>query len=300
MNIINKILCYCCSKTEQNLLTHLNDKMYLKMIYRIRMGIKLNLKKPITFNEKLQWLKIHDRKSAYTTMVDKYQVKKFISKKIGKEYVIPTLGIWNKFEEIDFSSLPEQFVLKCTHCGGVYICKDKSSLNINDIKKKINSTLKKNYFWHLREWPYKNVPPKIIAEEYIKNDDAEQIDNSLIVYKVFCFDGKPYILQVIQNDKRPNETIDYFDTEWNLLKLKQNFPNSKTHLKKPQKLDEMLNLSHKLSKGIPFLRVDWYISNNELLFSEFTFYSDAGMAEFEPKEWDYKLGEMIKLKRVKK
>ena len=300
MKFPKKVLIYAINKAENNILKLMSDKLYLKMLYRLNLGKKLDFENPNTFNEKLQWLKIYDRNPQYTQMVDKYEVKKYIENKIGAEHVIPTLGIWNSFDEIDFDLLPNQFVLKCTHCGGVYICKDKSTWNTKEIAKKINISLRKNYFWHVREWPYKNVLPRIIAEEYIANDEQEYKDNSLIVYKVFCFGGEPYLLQVIQNDKRKDETIDYFDTEWNLLDLKQNFPNSKVHLEKPQQLSRMLELSRNLSQGMAFLRVDWYIKNETLLFSEFTFYSDAGMAKFEPADWDEKLGEMIDLKGFEK
>lgn len=300
MNFPKKVLLYAINKAEDNILKLMSDKLYLKMLYRLNIGKKLDFKIPKTFNEKLQWLKIHDRNPKYTQMVDKYEAKKYIENEIGKKHIIPTLGVWDNFDEIDFDSLPDQFVLKCTHCGGVYICKDKTNFNKQEIGKKIKSSLKKNYFWHVREWPYKNVHPRIIAEEYIANDEQEHHDNSLIVYKVFCFNGEPYLLQVIQNDKRKDETIDYFDTEWNLLDLKQNFPNSKIHLKRPEQLLEMLELSKKLSQNIAFLRVDWYIKKGTLLFSEFTFYSDAGMSKFEPSEWDEKLGEMINLKGIKK
>lgn len=274
------------------------DKILLRCLYKNRIGRNLNLKNPQTFNEKLQWLKLHNRKNSYTNMVDKYESKKIVEDRIGKEYVIPTLGVWNNFEDIDFTSLPQQFVMKCTHSGGVIVCKDKSRLNIEEVQSKINSSLNKNYFWHGREWPYKNVVPRIIAEEYITNDEEAHKDNSLIVYKVFCFDGQTELVQVIQNDKCDNESIDYFDTDWNLLELKQNFPNSEIHLEKPERFEEMLELSSKLSKGIPFLRVDWYVSNGRLLFSEFTFYSDAGTAAFEPEEWDYKLGQLIDLRDI--
>ena len=276
-----------------------SDSFFLKCLYKASVGKKLNLRHPHTFNEKLQWLKLHNKNPEYTDMVDKYEAKRIIEKTLGNEYVVRTLGVWDKYEDIEFNKLPEQFVLKCTHCGGVIICKNKEDFDFQKAEEKINSLLKKNYFWHAREWPYKNIKPRIIAEEYIENSEEAFKDNSLIVYKFFCFDGVPEIIQVIQNDKRSDESIDYFDTEWNLLKLRQNFPNSEVHLDKPKRFEEMLKLSSKLSKNIPFLRVDWYESNEKLLFSEFTFYSDAGTAAFEPEEWDYKLGKMIDLSKVK-
>lgn len=270
------------------------DRFFLKCLYKARLGKKLNLKNPKTFNEKLNWLKLHDRNPEYTEMVDKYAVKKYVSDRIGEEYVIGLLGVWDSFDKIDFEALPEQFVLKCTHSGGVVICRDKTKFDKDKAKNILESSLKVNYYNHGREWQYKNVPPMILAEEFIN----DQKNENLIVYKVFCFDGKPELIQVIQNDKTPDESIDYFDTEWGLLKLRQNFPNSDVHLEKPERFEEMLALSAKLSKGKVFLRVDWYVANGKLLFSEFTFHSDAGVAAFEPEEWDYRLGALIDLEKV--
>lgn len=256
------------------------------------MGKFPNLRNPETFNEKLQWLKLHDRKPEYSAMVDKHEVKKYIADRIGEKYVIPTIGVWERFEDIDFDKLPEQFVLKCTHdSGGLIICKDKNKLNIEAAKNKVNRSLGKNYYWHAREWPYKNVQPRILAEPFMKDGE----NDFLPVYKFMCFHGEPRIIQTIQNDKQPNESIDYFDTEWNLLELRQNFPNSEKPLLKPENLDEMCGLARKLSKGHAFLRVDFYVINGEIKFSEFTFYSDAGFSKFTPEFWDKTLGQWIDL-----
>lgn len=268
------------------------DEEYLSKLYEAKFGKKLDLKEPKTFNEKLQWLKLHDRKEKYTTMVDKYAVKKLIAEKIGKEHVVPTYGVWDNISQIDLNKLPSQFVLKTTHgCGGMIICKDKSQLDLKKDGKVLLRGLKRNYYYHVREWPYKNVQPRILAEKYLENDS----NAALIVYKVFNFNGIPKIIQVIQGDKTKNETIDYFDTEWNLLNLHQNYPNSQYHLPKPKELNEMLKLSSICSTHFPFLRTDWYIVGGQIYFSEFTFYSDAGMEPFYPEEWDLKLGEWIEL-----
>ncbi|MBQ8426733.1 MAG: glycosyl transferase [Clostridia bacterium] len=271
----------------------LSDKAYLKTYYKLKFNKKLNLKDPKTFNEKLQWLKLYDRKPEYSLMVDKYGVKKYIADKIGEEYVIPTLGVWDKFADIDFDSLPEQFVLKTTHdSGGVVICTDKSMFNIGKAKEKLTRSLKRNYFWRGREWPYKYVKPRIIAEELMRDGRYE----SLPVYKFFCFKGKAFIVQVIQNDKLSNETIDYFDREWNLLDLRQNYPNSSTPILKPNCFAEMLRIADTLaSVKKNFIRVDLYVVNEKIYFSEFTFFSDSGTAIFHPKCWDKKLGDMIEL-----
>ncbi|MBR0277326.1 MAG: glycosyl transferase [Clostridia bacterium] len=270
----------------------ISDMQYLKLFYRLKFNKELNLENPQTFNEKMQWIKLYDRKPEYTVMVDKYAVKKYIADKIGEEYVIPLIGVWDKYDDIDFAKLPNQFVLKATHnSGGLFICKDKSKFDEKEVKKIFDRALKQNYYYHMREWPYKNVPPKILAETYMEDKNTE----TLIVYKVFTFGGVPKIIQVIQNDKKENEAIDYFDTEWNLLDLKQNFENSDNPPTKPQCLQEILRLSGICSDGIPFVRVDWYVINGKLYFSEFTFFSDAGMEPFNPPHWDDTLGSWIEL-----
>jgi len=271
----------------------LSDEIYLKCLYRVRTGKKLDLKSPTRFNEKLQWLKLYDRKPLYTTLVDKYAVRQYIKDTIGEEYLIPLAGgPWESFDEIDFSALPSQFVLKCTHnSGGLIICRDKSTLDIDAARKKINKLLKRNYFFRGREWPYKNVPPRIIAEQYVTDGE----NDNLPVYKIFCFQGEPRIIQSIQNDKQSNESIDYFDTDWNLLKFRQNFPNSASPFARPAQLPAMLETARKLAKGMSFIRVDLYSINGEVKFSEYTFYSDSGTAKFEPDTWDLTLGQWLRL-----
>lgn len=273
----------------------LSDEAFLKKKYKVRFGKTLDLKNPKTFNEKLQWLKLHNRKPLFTTMVDKYAVKKYIAESIGEQYVIESFGVWDSFDDIEFAKLPNQFVLKCTHdSGGLVICRDKSKLDIELAKKRINKSLKRNYYLFGREWPYKDVKPRILAERYM-HDDSASAEDQLYVYKIMTFNGVPKIIQTIQNDKTVEETIDYFDTDWNLLNIKQNFPNSKKPLACPATLPIMLELAGRLGAGIPFVRVDFYEVNNQVYFSEFTFFSDSGMAKFEPEEWDYTLGSWIEL-----
>lgn len=271
----------------------INDKTYLKLLYYSKIGKKLNLNNPKTFNEKLQWLKLYDRKPEYTTMVDKFASKKFVADRIGEEYIVPCLGgPWYSFDEIDFDTLPEKFVLKTNHdSGGVVLCRDKKAFDREKAKAFLEKHLKREYYWLCREWPYKDVKPCIFAEEYMK--DAG--NDFLPVYKIMCFNGEPKIIQTIQNDKQPNETIDYFDTEWNVLPFRQNFPNSANPLPKPENLDKMLELAKVLTNGKNFIRVDFYVINGEIYFSEYTFFSDAGFAKFEPDEWDYTLGEWISI-----
>jgi hypothetical protein len=302
MNVLKKMGKYF--KCPAKIIVYLNqykigrlftDGFYLKCLYKARTGKKLNLKTPRTFNEKLQWLKLHNRKDEFTTMVDKYSAKRYVAEKIGEEYIIPTLGVWERFEDVDFDQLPNQFVMKCTHdSGGLVICRDKNTFDMDGARKKINSSLKRNYYWHGREWQYKNVPPKILVEKYM--EDEKNIGKSLDVYKILTFGGVPRIIQVIQNDKTAQEVIDYFDCDWKLLDLKQNYPNSTQPLKRPRNLEHMLDLSARMSQGFPFLRVDFYEINGKLYFSEFTFYSDSGTAAFSPPAWDDVLGSWIDLK----
>lgn len=272
----------------------LDDEDYLKRLYKIHFGHELDLKNPQTFNEKLQWLKLHNRKDAYTTMVDKHAAKGFVRSLCSEDEIkiAEELGCYESADDIDFNSLPDKFVLKTTHgCGGMVICKDKSKLDIPAIKKMLNDSLKDNYYTHCREWPYKNVPHRIIAEAFL----SDGVNDALPVYKFFCFNGEPHIAQVITNDKRPNETIDYIDMDYNKLKLKQNFPNSKHQLPKPKQFEKMKDICRILTKGIPFVRCDLYDVNGDIYFSEFTFFSDAGITPFHPKKWDLELGRMIEL-----
>lgn len=269
-----------------------SDQEYIRKIFKIQFDKEINLENPKTFNEKLNWLKLNDRKNLYTLMVDKYEVKKIVTNIIGQQYVAKCFGIWDSFDKINFNELPDTFVLKSTHnCGGVVIIKNKKEINMHNLKSFFDKQLSINYYWHCREWPYKNVKPRILAEEYIE-DCGRSV---LPVYKMFCFSGKVKIIQVIQNDKTSKETIDYYDEKWNLLQLRQNFPNSKTKINKPQNFDNMVTLAEKLSQNLPFIRVDLYSINKKILFSEYTFYSDAGFTKFYPNSWDKHLGDLIKL-----
>lgn len=273
------------------------DTPMLKLEYWLKINKPLHLNPPVTFNEKLQWLKLHDRKPIYTLMADKYEVREYIKNKIGEQYLVPIYGCWESVEEIPFDKLPNQFVLKCTHdSGSVILCSDKAKLDIDDAKKKLNKRLKKNPYWWAREWPYKNIKPRVIAEHFLKDGD----NDFLPVYKFFCFNGEPRIIQQIQNDKQPNETVDYFDTQWNRINMMQRFPNSTFPIRKPEKLEEMVAIARILAQETSFLRVDLYVINGEIKFSEHTFYTDAGFSIFEPESenWDSRLGEWIDLTTV--
>ena len=290
-----KILIYMNSA---HLLNWLPDEAFLRLLWKARFGIDLNLRAPQTFNEKMQWLKLYDRDPLHTVMVDKYAVKAYISPLIGAEHVIPTLGVWTDPEAIDFSVLPDRFVLKCNHTSGegLILCRDKSRLNREKAVLELKKALKDDYYYTYREWPYKDVPRKIIAEPYMEDRRAVSLGlDTLPVYKFFCFEGEPRIIQSIQNDKMSNETIDYFDPTWKLLPFRQNYPNSSEPTVRPQTLDAMLIMARKLSAGFHFLRVDLYEINGEIFFSEFTFFSDAGFAPFDPPEWNDTLGSWIQV-----
>ncbi len=279
------------------MLRFLPDKAYLKLRFRLQMKQKLNLKKPKTFNEKLQWLKLYDRKPEYTTMVDKFAVKKYVADIIGEEHIIPTLGVWDRFDDIDFDQLPNEFVLKATAGGGsnsVYICKDKSTFDFKNAKKGLETANKQNLYFNGREWPYKNVPRRIIAEKYldIPDDSAE--------FKMFCSYGKMNWVMVCKgNSAYHNRTNDGYDTEFNHLPINFTYPNAEGGVEKPAVWDELLEIAYKLSKDIPQVRVDTYVIGDKIYFGELTFYHCSGYCPFDPPEWDLKFGEQVDLSRVK-
>lgn len=271
----------------------LNDEAYLKLIYRANLHKKLNLNDPQSFNEKLQWLKIHDRNPLYTQLVDKYEVRNYIADKIGEEYLIPLLGVWERFDDIDFDKLPNQFVLKCTHdSGGLVICKDKSKLDLKAARRKINKGLKRNYYWTTREWPYKNVKPRIIAEKYMVDESGYELKD----YKFMCFNGIPKCLFVCLNRKSPGGlNVDFYDCNWNPMPFERKYKNSGTTIAKPKSFDKMLEISRQLALPFVFMRVDLYEINGMAFFGELTFYPGNGMEDFRPEEWDYMLGNWIKI-----
>lgn len=268
----------------------LDDEDYLKFSYKITMGKKLNLSDPRTFSEKLQWLKLNNRENLYTTIVDKYAVKQYIANQIGTEYIIPTLGVWDSFEEIEFDKLPNQFVLKCTHdSGGLVVCKDKTTLNVEWARKKINRSLENDFYLVGREWPYKNVPHRIIAEQYMADDLRD--------YKLFCFNGVPRMTLVCsERFTKDGLKEDFYDEAWNHLDVQRpNHGNAILPIERPKQYELMKELAAKLSEKMPFARIDFYEINEKVYFGEITFYPASGFEGFKPEEWDLKLGEWIKL-----
>lgn len=270
------------------------DKTYLNIRFKKVFGRSVNWKDPKSYSEKLQWLKVYDRKPIYTTMVDKYEAKQYVAKKIGDEYIIPTLGIWDKVSDINFDALPDQFVLKCTHdSGGLVICPDKSKLDIDEAKKKLAHSLKQNFFWSGREWPYKNVKPRIIAEKYMVDESGYELKD----YKFFCFDGEPKALFIASDRQVEGEEtkFDFFDMEFNHLPFTNGHPNATHPVKRPDSFEKMKELAATLSEDIPQLRVDFYDIKGQIYFGELTFFHHSGLETFDPEEWDYKFGEWIKL-----
>ena len=275
-----------------------SDKTYLRVMFYLEMKKHLNLRNPQTFNEKLQWLKLYNRNPLYTKMVDKYLVKDYVSNLIGDKYIIPNLGVWEDAKDIDFNSLPNEFVLKATHLGGstgVIICRDKFKLDILDVQVKLNKALKRNNYLKTREWPYKNVVPKILAETFLNDGNAVLND-----FKVMCFNGVAKLIELHQNRFSANHTQDFYDRDWNKTNITQGSYslNNDEVFPKPICLSEMLELSEKISKGIPHCRVDWYVVEDRLYFGEITFFDGSGFTPFDNYEDDYLLGSWIDLNVV--
>jgi hypothetical protein len=288
-----------CASLLQNLSFLFPDKLYLTLLFRCKMGYWIDWKNPKTFSEKLQWLKLYNRKPEYTTMVDKYAVKEYVAKIFGEEYIIPTLGVWDTPEEINWDELPNQFVLKTTHGGGstgVVICRDKVNFDKKAAEEKMSRSLKSCIYQSYREWPYKNVKRRIIAEQYMEDRESED----LIDYKFYCFNGEPIYCQVIR-DRRSKETIDFYDVDWNhmpFVGLNPIVKNGITQVVKPYNLENMLSICRELASQIPFVRVDLYSIQSKVYMGEITFYPASGMGVFTPQEWNYKLGKFISLPKI--
>lgn len=273
------------------------DKLYLKIRYYTFFHKKLDLKNPKRFTEKIQYLKLFDRKSHYTDLADKAVVKKIVAQLIGEQYIIPSLGVWDKFDDIDFNSLPDKFVLKCTHdSGSIYICTDKKQFNYVQVKKEIESKLKDNYYWFGREWVYKNIKPRIIAEQYMVDESGTELKD----YKFFCFNGVPKMIEVDYN-RFSNHSRNLYTPAWDLINAKiQYSSDSSVVIPKPNCLEKMLELASKLSEGYPHLRIDFYVINDQIFFGEITFYHGSGFEHFYPDSLDYEIGNWLDIGMVKK
>lgn len=268
------------------------SKLWLSYRFKKKMGYPMDWKQPKTFNQKLQWLKLYDRKPIYTTMVDKYEAKKYVASIIGEEYIIPALGVWDNFDEIDFDTLPDQFVLKCTHdSGGIAIVKDKSKFDKEKARKQFKIALNRNPYDVTREWPYKNVKPRIIAEKYM----VDEVTKELRDYKFFCFNGEVKTMRIDCARGTGAVTMDFFDRDLNHMPFTRNHENAAIMPEAPNNYAEMLVLAEKLAKDIPHIRVDFYSANGKIYFGEMTFYSASGCAPFDPPKWDRIFGDWIKL-----
>lgn len=272
----------------------MEDSEYLKRIFKIKVHYDLNLENPHTYNEKLQWLKLYYHNPQYTLLADKYSVKKYVSDLIGEEYIIPTIGVWYSVDDIDYANLPDQFVLKCTHdSGGIVICKDKSKFNFTKAKNKLRGCMNRNFYYQGREWPYKNIVPRIIAEQYMEDIETSELRD----YKFFCFDGKVKALFIAtdRQNKSVDTKFDFFDKNFNHLPFINGHPNASNQPKPPINLVLMESLAEKLSSGMPHVRIDLYEINGKVYFGEYTFFHHSGLETFIPKEWDDIFGSYLNL-----
>lgn len=270
------------------------DPLYLRIVFRKRMGQKLDLKHPKTFNQKLQWLKLHDHNPLYVKLVDKYEVKNIVRDQIGEKYIIPTIGVWNTFDDIDFKGLPNQFVLKCTHdSGSVVICKDKATFDIEKARIKLKNGQKNNFYYMGREWPYKKITPRIIAEKYIVDSETGRLDD----YKFFCFNGKVDNVMVVRGRDTGSPKFYHFDCNWNLCRfnrLTRSLPDNYRE-RKPPFIDDMIHIAEILSKDMLHVRIDLYEADGQIYFGEYTLYNQSGWETGFDEYSDGYLGSLIKL-----
>lgn len=281
----------CCDRFLQKTARFWPDKLYLSLLYRLRGGYRINFNNPQTFNEKLNWLKLYDRNPFYTQLADKYNAKLYVKKIIGENHVAKCFGVWDKADDIDFDKLPNQFVLKCTHdSGSQIICKDKLLLDIGKAKHNLNRRLKKEYYYKNREWPYKNIVPQIIAEEFLDDHNG---GNEIRDYKFWCFNGVPKVVYL--TNKGVDIYENFYDMSFNQLDINHGFRRNYPEFSEPKGFNKMKELAAKLSKNIPFVRIDFFEVNGEVYFAEFTFYDWGGMKPFTNYEWDLQLGQWISL-----
>lgn len=265
------------------------DERYLYFSYLINFGEKPNFKEPRTFNEKMNWLKLHDRKDIYTTMADKYAAKAFVAERIGEKYVVRNYGVYNRWEDIDFSSLPDKFVIKGTHdSGGAFVCKDKKSFDFKKVERRIKHNLKINYFYPMREWPYKNIKPRIIVDQLLDDGSGHELRD----YKFWCFNGKPVYMYVTNKGKVIKEN--FYDMDFKSVTIDHGFDRTIPEYVIPAEFELMKSLAAKLCAGIPFVRVDFFDVNGKVYFGEFTFFDWGGMRPFRD-DWDLKLGSLLVL-----
>ncbi len=295
--VMNKDWRFLCLR-DMGALDDMPDKQYLERLYHATLKKTLDFNNPQTFNEKLQWLKLYDRNPLYSTMVDKIEAKKYVADIIGEEHIIPTLGIWDDPYDIDFSSLPDQFVLKCNHNSGLgmFICKDKRKINEAAVRDGLQKGLSQNYYFPCREWPYKNVRPRIFAEKYMMDESGVELKD----YKIFNFNGRAKIIQV-DYDRYVKHKRNLYTTNWEYIDAAIEFPNDATYIiKRPQNLDKMIELAERLSCGIPHVRTDFYSIDKKIYFGELTFYHGGGLERFTPEKLEEAMGEWLELPGEKK
>lgn len=277
---------------SRGLFKRMEDKKFLRFYSRVMTGRALNTEDPKTYTEKLQWLKLYDRRDQYTRMADKCEAKEYIEEKIGPGHTAKVIGVWDKTEDIDFDVLPESFVLKCTHCsGGMLLCRNKTDADLSAAIKEINSRLKENYYYRFREWPYKNIHPRVIAEEYLQQSESKT--ETLTDYKFFCFNGEPKIMYIAKENSKADDVF-FYDMDFNrlpdIMYRSGSFPPAK-----PETFEEMKTIAAKLSAGVPHLRVDLYEINGRVYCGELTFFPNAGFAKLISDEWENKMGGWIEL-----
>ena len=306
MGFIKKCLYYILNKPSDlgvailvRFATILPDELYLKLMFRLKMGYWMDFDNPKTFNEKLQWLKLYNRKPQYTQMVDKLAVKEYVANIVGEEYIIPTLGVWNRFEDIDFDKLPNQFVLKTTHGGGsngVVVCTDKSELNKEGAKLEIEKSMQQCIYQMLKEWPYKDVKHRILAEQYMVDETGKELKD----YKFFCFNGRVEYYK-IDFDRFTEHRANYFDRDGNLMQFGEKIcpPKHEKRIEIPHKISQMIDIAEKLSNNLTFARIDLYYVNDKIYFGEITFFPASGFGSFTPSSWDKTLGDLIHLPQTK-
>lgn len=285
------ILYYIVSRYLNDLF---DDETYLRTVFRLYTGEKLDLNNPQTFNQKLQWLKLYGHRPEYVTMADKFAVKRYVADLIGEEYVVPCLGVWDNAEEIDFDSLPDQFVLKCTHNSGNgrCICKDKSKIDFDVVRKRIAKGLKEDYYKPGRDKQYRDIPKKIIADQFLDDGTGSELRD----YKWWCFDGEPMYMYYTNKGEHIYEN--FFDMDYNPVPIDHGFARLVPEMEKPKEFELMRELAAKLSKGVPFVRIDFFDVNHRVYFAEYTFFDWGGFRKFEG-DWDYELGKLIRLPKNK-
>lgn len=277
----------------------MEDRKFLERKFQAVFHKKLDLQNPQSINEKIQWLKLYNRNPLYTQYVDKFLVREYVKDTIGEEYLIPLLGVWENAEDIDFDKLPNQFVLKCNHNSGLgmYICKDRNRMNYSKVISALKKGLKQDYYLTNREWPYKNVPRKVIAEKYMVDESGYELKD----YKFYCFNGIVKLVMINSDRMTENETTAlYFDEKYNKLNFEWGYKNSDTIPPKPEKFELMKTLAEKLSENIPHVRVDFYQTPEGVYFGEMTFFDGSGFDKINPVEWDYTLGSWIDLSQITK